>query len=55
MKKSMSKLLALTLLFCMLTSSALAADTLEVASTYTDTVLETYRSIVDAFTAGKWY
>ena len=51
MKKSMSKLLALTLLFCMLTSSALAADTLEVASTYTDTVLETYRSIVDAFTA----
>ena len=51
MKKSMSKLLALTLLFCMLTSSALAADTLEVASTYTDPVLETYRSIVDAFTA----
>ena len=51
MKKSMSKLLALTLLFCLLTSSALAADTLEVASTYTDTVLETYRSIVDAFTA----
>ena len=51
MKKSMSKLLALTLLFCMLTSSALAADTLEVARYRVGNLSPHSRR----FYGGNWY